>query len=214
MTNWQRLEQVISWTGFSTHAFSKAIGLKRSENLYQIKRGSFGISKELARLITLKYPQISYSWLLTGEGSMMGQGSEDRICAQNAGAIPYYDIDVLVFLAHNETSLKPKPLYHITIPTFSGADFAAKCSGNSMAPYITNGVTAIFKQTNSDAILMGEAYLIVTSEFAFIRYVRCVENDNTKLLLVPENTDDFDEMIIDKTQIQKLYVVKGIIQSF
>ncbi|MEG2480326.1 MAG: hypothetical protein RSA50_08655, partial [Mucinivorans sp.] len=71
MTNWQRLEQVVRWSGMSTNKFAMSIGLKRSENLYQIKRGNFGISKELARLICAKYPMISRLWLLTGEGQMM-----------------------------------------------------------------------------------------------------------------------------------------------
>ena len=71
MTNWQRLEQVVKWSGMSTNRFATTIGLKRSENLYQIKRGSFGISKELARLVSQKYPEISRLWLLTGEGQMM-----------------------------------------------------------------------------------------------------------------------------------------------
>ena len=71
MTNWQRLEQVVDWSNMSTNRFALSIGLKRSENLYQIKRGNFGISKELARLITVKYPEISRLWLLTGDGEML-----------------------------------------------------------------------------------------------------------------------------------------------
>jgi len=71
MTNWQRLEQVVKWSGMSTNKFATVIGLKRSENLYQIKRGNFGISKELARLINGYYPGISKLWLLTGEGEML-----------------------------------------------------------------------------------------------------------------------------------------------
>lgn len=65
---WHRLEQVIKWTGLSINAFALHIGLKRSENLYQIKKGNNGISHDLAELITAKYPSISKGWLLTGEG--------------------------------------------------------------------------------------------------------------------------------------------------
>lgn len=53
MTSWQRLEQVVKWAGTSTNKFALGIGLKRSENLYQIKRGAFGISKELSSLIKI-----------------------------------------------------------------------------------------------------------------------------------------------------------------
>lgn len=69
-TNWQRLEQVINWSELSTNRFAREIGLKRSENLYQIKRGSFGISKSLSELICAKYPGVNRAWLLTGESEM------------------------------------------------------------------------------------------------------------------------------------------------
>lgn len=36
---WERLSEVIGYSGLSVNAFAKAIGLKRGENLYQIKKG-------------------------------------------------------------------------------------------------------------------------------------------------------------------------------
>ena len=36
----ERLSEVIGYSGLSVNAFVKAIALKRSENLYQIKRGN------------------------------------------------------------------------------------------------------------------------------------------------------------------------------
>ena len=56
---WHRLERVIKWTGLSVNSFALNIGLKRSENLYQIKRGNNGISRDLAELIAAKYPSVS-----------------------------------------------------------------------------------------------------------------------------------------------------------
>lgn len=44
--------------------------VETSENLYQIKKGNNGISRDLATLITTKYPSVSKAWLLTGEGEM------------------------------------------------------------------------------------------------------------------------------------------------
>lgn len=242
MTNWQRLEQVISWSGHSTHAFAKAIGLKRSENLYQIKRGSFGISKELARVITVKYPQINYAWLLTGEGSMINTIKEDT--PPPRGVIPFYDVDALeVLTVDDEDSAESKattsttenssessvatgsdtavvaginsnikPQYHLTLPALAGSDFAAKHSGGSMEPIIPSGATVVFKHVNMDSLLMGEAYLVCTSDFAVIRYVRRIEGDNTSLLLVPSNLTDFDQMVIKRKQIKHIYMVKGVIQ--
>ena len=70
-TPWKRLEALIIVHGFtSVNAFSRHIGLRRSENLYQIKRGNNGISPRLASTIARHFPNISQGWLLTGEGRM------------------------------------------------------------------------------------------------------------------------------------------------
>ena len=62
--NWQRLEAVIKWAHMSTNYFARHIGLARGENLYQIKRGNNGISRDVARRIVTKFPQIDLLWLL------------------------------------------------------------------------------------------------------------------------------------------------------
>ncbi|MCC8018825.1 MAG: hypothetical protein LIO85_03515 [Rikenellaceae bacterium] len=56
--------------------FAQSIGLKRGENLYQIKRGNNGISRQLAERIVEYFPKISKSWLLTGEGNHVRTGDE------------------------------------------------------------------------------------------------------------------------------------------
>jgi len=210
MTNWQRLEQVIKWTGLSTNSFAMAIGLKRSENLYQIKRGSYGISKELARLITVKYTVISRSWLLTGDGQMLLSDASGGQHVQPEGAVPFYSIDASR-LAEISDMNELRPLYYISIPAFKGSDFAAMCAGASMSPDIPGGSTVVFKGVSMDILLPGEAYMVVTKEFATIRYVRTIENDPGSLLLVPCNEQDYDEMIVARQKIEKLFLVKGII---
>ena len=68
---WTRLQAVIIWAGMNTRQFSMRIGLNSPENLYRIKRGQNGISRQLADRIASCYPRISRGWLLTGEGEML-----------------------------------------------------------------------------------------------------------------------------------------------
>ena len=213
MTNWQRLEQVVKWSGMSTNRFAISIGLKRSENLYQIKRGNFGISKELARLISQKYPMISRLWLLTGEGQMLeGKASADSVLDTIKaldGAVPFYNIDALQVIKEDAEKLKPNN--YLVIPALKNCDFAAQCSGNSMAPEMPAGATLIFKEVNLNNILPGEAYLVVTKDYTTIKYIRTVEDKPSKLQLVPKNTADYDTIIIESSKILKLFIVKGIV---
>lgn len=213
MTNWQRLEQVVKWSGMSTNRFALSIGLKRSENLYQIKRGNFGISKELARLISQKHPMISRLWLLTGEGQMLeGKASADSVLDTIKaldGAVPFYNIDALQVL--KEDSDKLKPHNYLVIPALKNCDFAAQCSGNSMAPEMPAGSTLVFKEVSIETILPGEAYLVVTKDYTTIKYIRTVEDKPTKLQLVPKNTNDYDTITIESDKIIRLFIVKGVV---
>lgn len=208
MTPWQRLEQVIKWTGLSTNKFAHTVGLKRSENLYQIKRGSFGVSKELSSLITKKYPQINRSWLLTGDGQMMAGVSAAGIDPDNV--IPFYNIDATQLGTIDPE--KHKPMYNISVPV--AADFAAQCVGNSMAPDIPNGATVVLKRTDLENFLPGSAYLVVTKDFATIKIARSVAGDSSKLLLQPRNTADFDEIVVERSKVRKLYAVRVVITTF
>ena len=118
--NWSRLQNVIAWANMTTNAFAKHIGLLRGENLYQIKRGSYGISLKLATRICEKFPEISKLWLLTGEGDMLCTGEFLSI------AVPYYDEDVLRAMPVM-TSLTP--VSEIVVPKFARCDFAMRYDG-------------------------------------------------------------------------------------
>ena len=88
LDNWNRLHSVIVWSNHTTNSFARQIGLSRAENLYQIKRGNYGISVRLADMIVAHYPQISKLWLLTGDGEMMVNDGRHSVI------LPFYDEDV------------------------------------------------------------------------------------------------------------------------
>ena len=139
LDNWQRIEQVIKWTGLpSISAFAREIGLNRSENLYQIKRGNNGISKDLAETIADKYPAVSRAWLLTGEGSML-PGSEEG----KRYDIPFFKSDAADFAEHNPTL---KPEHYISFPMYKGCDFAAFTLSDAMYPLIDRGAVLFFRE--------------------------------------------------------------------
>ena len=67
LEDWKRLEQIIDESGLSVNAFARRIGLPRGENLYQIRRGNNGISRDLALRIHACFPQYGIGWIITGE---------------------------------------------------------------------------------------------------------------------------------------------------
>lgn len=207
MTNWERLEQVITWAGLSTNAFAMAIGLKRAENLYQIKKGNNAISQNLAAKITRQYPAISKSWLLTGEGSMLA----DQV-KSSGKKIPFYDSG-FAGLPVDERSKAPEPLYYIDVPSIIDADFAVICVGSSMQPEIPSGSIVTLKEVSKDLILPGEIYFVVTDTYSTIKSIRTLEDDPSKFRLIPKNTKEYDEAIVPRDAILRLFLVKGIIST-
>jgi len=212
---------VVKWTGLSVNAFSRAIGLNRSENLYQIKRGNNGISRYLAETICAKYPSICKSWLLLGEGEMFVEDNRGRDIPDGGGesgqrpgrqsgvppGVPFYRIDVSQ-LVRLEQWLEPED--YISTFLFEGADFAALSMGGGMEPEIPRGAVVVVRRTELSAITPGESYLVVSPRFTGIRIVR-MEPDSSRLRLVPRNTAHFDELLVEQDEIEKIYAVRGVI---
>ena len=68
LAEWERLAEIIRRSGLSINAFSpSASASPRGENLYRIRRGANGISRDLAERIHARYPQYSIRWLLSGD---------------------------------------------------------------------------------------------------------------------------------------------------
>lgn len=208
LDTWHRLERVIKWAGLSVNSFALTIGLKRSENLYQIKRGNNGISRDLVNLIVTKYPNISKGWLMTGEGEMLIESQQSSSLSDSQG-IPYYGMDVLMAV-EDENAKMPEPRFKLHIPLFSDCDLAALNVGTAMQPEIPSGAIVVLKKWTINSIIPGETYLIVTPYFKGIRIVRFGERP-TDLQLVASNTDQYDPISIQNSSILKLYIVRGII---
>lgn len=204
LDNWQRIEKIVKWSSASSvNAFARDIGLNRGENLYQIKRGNNGISRELAELITSKYPNLSKAWILTGEGEMLIQTELTQIKL----AIPYYNADAIGIVRSLETV---KTSTHIFIPEFKDCDFAAVSFGDAMTPSIPNGSIVILQKTEVQYLRPGDEYLIISPSFDGIRRVRR-DQDKEYLRLEPRNSADFDDIYIDPGTIESAYQVKGVI---
>lgn len=196
--NWQRIERVVRWAGLSVYAFARNIGLGRAENLYQIKRGNHGVSKELAEAVTSSYPEISRAWLLTGEGDMFMAGTAER------SAIPCYESDML-YIARMDTM--PQASYLVSMPRTKGISFGALNLNDTMSPAIPQGAMVLLAETVPDKIIPGNPYLVVGRRATVLRTVRREPGSDT-LRLVAANAG-YDEITVDVCEIKKLYAVSG-----
>ena len=63
-----------SYSGMSLKRLAEECGLGTPQTLYDIKNGKHGISRDVANKIRARFPAISLSWLLAGEGDMLSDG--------------------------------------------------------------------------------------------------------------------------------------------
>ncbi len=201
LNNWQRIERVVKWAGLSVNSFALSIGLSRGENLYQIKRGNNGISRELAGMISSKYPQISRAWLLAGEGDMFTDETLRRT------SIPFYDIDIEKYVAAPEKFVSRG---YISLPGIEDADFGAVYHGRAMGEAIPAGSMVLVRRTAPEGLIPGGDYVVVTEEFTMLRRVRR-SLDTGELRLLPLDTENFDEIRISPSSVRELYLIRAVV---
>lgn len=199
MSNWERLEKVIQYLGFNVNSFAKEIGLNRAERLYQIKKGNYAISKNLASTISAYFPDINDAWLITGEGSMLKDG--DNYCK-----IPLYNVGLDEF----NTDLSQMTAAHeLEIPILSGSDFAIVNEGEAMSPEIEHASVVFVKEVDKSAVIYGDIYMIISEHINLIRFVRGADGNRWKL--VAKNATDYDDIYIDQSAVKAVYKVKGVL---
>ncbi len=198
---WDRLSQVVEESGLTLHSFAMAIGLLRSETLYQIRRGQIGISNKVADSIIAAYPQYNKAWLLTGFGNKYVDPSSAK------GHIPFYNCNLsqIVNIEHLE------PESYIFLPMASSADFAIIYHGEDMMPSIPSGTVLLLSKCNPRSVVYGHEYVVVTERFVTLRRVRSEDQGSAEPLfrLEADNPERFDSVMVHIPDVLAVYAVKA-----
>lgn len=89
MTEAERLEKVIQWTGLSPNAFAKKIGYERGQTIYNIIKRGRPLNMGIALSITNTFENINLNWLLNEIGDMIVDvGENDKFIRQEIDKIP------------------------------------------------------------------------------------------------------------------------------
>ena len=150
--NWDRIYAIIRRTGMSSNAFARYIGLPCGENLYRIKRGCNGISRDVADRIVKKFPEVSKAWILTGEGCMYTRDNDD------AGYIPFFGGEPLD-VVRNYLNLQPEQFIHL--PQVRECDFAMEYPSTAFIEKSAMRTILMLKKIDKKDIIEGKEYLFV-----------------------------------------------------
>lgn len=199
MKAWERLEEVIKWTGLSTHAFAMELGLKRSENLYRVRREKNGVSRKLAETIVQRYPEVNMLWLFTGEGQMFA--------CEKITQPPKKQICVYENLNHLND-----PIFSIESAMFSDCDLGVRIDSDAMSPSVPNGSFLFLKKIDNDSIIYGQMYYFLYKNVFMLRYIRKGTDEN-KIILSAVNSKRYDDMSINKNDISAIHLVNYLINK-
>lgn len=192
----ERIERVVCWAGLNTSSFANHIGLTSPQTLYQIKAEKYNISRTVAERIVRAYPEISFSWLLSGEGEM--------IVPQKA-PVPRYREDCRE-VALGISGLIPDG--EVVIEGCGDCEFVAPYESRSMEPEIKQGSLLFCVEVSHDALQEGAIYLVAMSHRAFVG--RLVSLTCESLLF--GGGEATAPTKIDPTQIKTLYRVKATLE--
>lgn len=93
MTDAQIIENVVDYCKMSQREFALEIGLSNAQTIYNIVKGKHGISANLAKMITDRFPEISYDFLRgrnenifqSGDNSVNIQGVNSSVKTRDIG---------------------------------------------------------------------------------------------------------------------------------
>lgn len=171
--------------------FAHHIGLSRSENLYRIKRGDNGISRDLANRIVGAFPEIDRVWLLTGVGHMLLSERD------HGEQIPYYADDLETVLADIDTR---SPSHYVYMPAINCCDIAVRNSSRAMCEPTWAATDVFLKKVEPSQIIPGSEYALVTQNYITLRKVR-YGKDEDSFRLVARNKEEYDEIAIRRDEI-------------
>lgn len=218
---------------------SDSLGKERPQWAYDIlnENKNVGISKNAAKLICSKYPQINESWLLTGEGEMLigeNTASQDKTSEQAESSantsqetdeqpkvnftigVPYYNVDFIggFDLVLNDQTINPE--YMIDFQKYNNADCWCNVTGHSMEPEINHGdIIALKKIEDKSFLPLGEVYAIVTkNDMRTIKRLGAGKTDDFYTLIPSNKSPEYSPQQLPVKMIRTIFQVLGAVKRF
>lgn len=190
----KNIRTLIEKLGMSVYEFSKSIGNKRPDNIYNIVNEKVEVSATTLNKIFAQYPEYKH-FVLTGEGEMLKNATDKpKSNVDMPTAIPAEVIPLLPISAQGGTlndfvvAVKDSDCERVISP-IKGADFAITVSGDSMAPEYPSGSQIIIKKINEHAFIdWGKVYVLDTCNGVVIKRLMPADNgDASKVKCVSIN---------------------------
>lgn len=206
-------------------SFAESLGISKREFYSQIgvSRGTLesksSITEDVMARFIARFPQVSPSWLLTGEGEMILSAKKEDINEFSVAhhtdlkeGIPLIPINAMAGAFTEDQQIMEYECERFIIPSFKGADFLIGVKGSSMHPRYNSGDIVACKRLNLQDIFFqwNKVYVLDTDQGALIKRIK-PGTDKNHITIVSDNKEyEPFELAIDR--IYHVALVIGVIR--
>ena len=197
---------------------SDTLGVSPSK-FSEILKERMNVSADLLASVISAYTMISPSWLLTGEGPMLKEDTDNVVKASkaepSADGLPLVPIEAVAgFNGDDMPGVRLEDCLRYVVPEFAaaGAEYLIRVSGSSMYPKYSSGdILACRRIPEIDFFQWGKIYVIDSSQGAMVKRIYQCEDDAACVLCKSDN-DKYPPFTLPKSAIRSLSIVIGVIR--
>lgn len=211
----ERILQIIEALGITVQQFELNVGLSNGA----VSKMGDNTRRSTLDKISIVYPNVNISWLLTGEGSMLNNTNSEASSSKEANMIPFFD-DVYSVGGDNEFRASvDNNGYNVEMVNtgdwFKSATAAIRHVGDSMVEYPAGSILAVRRVGDINLLVNGKAYVIETTEY---RVTKLIRDEGDYLVAYSTNTETHPDgsliyapMRIPKNFIRRIDIVLGCV---
>lgn len=201
-----RLLDFVAYTGLSRRKFQEKINVSNS----YIQNISEGIGADVMNRISIQFPDLNTSWLLTGEGEML-KSSSDVVLQNSSSTRPRIPYDAaagtLTETVDGVTEYQCEQVPIISV--FPKYDFTIRIFGRSMEPeYFAGDEVACLRVNEKRFLQWGRVHVLDTTQGVVIKRIY----DNGDCIVCKSFNPEFPDFSIPKEDIRSYNLVVGSIR--
>ncbi len=209
MSKRDRLQRLIDYySGGNKTQFASKLGISPQGLSSWVSRDTFDIE-----LVYAKCENVSAQWLLTGEGEMLDEENSTIVGEHKPLGIPLLPADAVAgVLSGNDMQVMEYDCEYFDVPTFKGAEFLIRVSGDSMQPKYYSGDIVACKRLPIDTFFQwNRVYVIGSEQGVILKRVR-QGSDAEHITLVSENTD-YAPFELPLNKVHSIALVVGVVRA-
>lgn len=219
----ERIATILEYSQKNISEFSRFVGFKTPQAVRELLKGNTKSLSEVAcSKILSTFPEIRKEWLLTGEGDMLRDVSEENFEENSSErSIPFYDVETTDgYNGYVSSSDTPGAVigYIHSGGWFDGRETAAiRHVGDSMVEYPNGCVLAVREVTDRHLLVPGRNYVIETNEYRVTKRVQ-LGSQSDRIALYSSNQERYEDgRLVHETfevpfeDIRRIYSVLGYI---